>query len=383
MNRTVELKIDGKSLELPTVVGSEGEVGIDVAKLRGETGCITLDPGYGNTGSCESAITFIDGEKGILRYRGYEIAELAEKSTFIETSYLLIYGELPTQPELAAFSESAHGKPDDPRGHAPPLRGLSLHRAPDGHPLRDDQRRLLLLPESHQRIQPRGTLPEPRRAPHFPGPHHRRLLPPQGPRPARRLSQVQSQIHRELPPHDVLPARRGRGVETRGRARARPHLPAPRGSRAELLHLHRAHGRLQPGQSFRLLFRRRLRPLGSPPRRRQPGRARACSRNSTPRATTAPSSSKQIKNKSTDRRLMGFGHRVYKNFDPRAIIIKEQCDKVLAQLHKSDPLLEIAKKLEEIALTTTTSFPASSTRTWISTAASSCAPSASRRTCSP
>lgn len=104
MNGTVELIIDGKSLELPTVVGTEGEVGIDISTLRSKTGAITLDPAYGNTGACKSAITFIDGEKGILQYRGYDIADLAKKSTFIETAYLLIYGELPTSAQLADFS---------------------------------------------------------------------------------------------------------------------------------------------------------------------------------------------------------------------------------------------------------------------------------------
>ncbi|MCF7734592.1 MAG: hypothetical protein K9N23_23110, partial [Akkermansiaceae bacterium] len=104
MNGKAELTINQQRLELPTVTGSEGEVGIDISTLRDATGAITLDPGYGNTGACESAITFIDGEKGILRYRGYDIAELAAKSSFIETSYLLIYGELPTPAQLAEFS---------------------------------------------------------------------------------------------------------------------------------------------------------------------------------------------------------------------------------------------------------------------------------------
>ena len=104
MNKKVELNIDGKILELPTIIGSEGEEGMDISALRSKTGFITLDPGYGNTGSCKSAITFIDGEKGILRYRGYDIAELAEKSSFVETAYLLIYGELPNATELAEFS---------------------------------------------------------------------------------------------------------------------------------------------------------------------------------------------------------------------------------------------------------------------------------------
>ena len=96
---------DGSSFELPVVVGTEDEKAIDVSKLRGQTGYITLDPGYGNTGSCNSGITFIDGEKGILRYRGYKIEDLAEHSSFLETSYLLINGKLPNQQELQNFED--------------------------------------------------------------------------------------------------------------------------------------------------------------------------------------------------------------------------------------------------------------------------------------
>ena len=97
------LNLDGKDIVLPIVVGTEGERGVDVRKLRDETGYITFDDGYANTGACESKVTFIDGEKGILRYRGYGIEELAEKSNFIETAYLLVYGELPTTAQLTAF----------------------------------------------------------------------------------------------------------------------------------------------------------------------------------------------------------------------------------------------------------------------------------------
>jgi citrate synthase len=96
MDEMARIEIDGKSYEFPTVTGSEGERAIDIGKLRDQTGLITLDPGYKNTGSCKSAITFIDGEQGILRYRGYPIEELAEKSNFLEVAYLLIQGELPT-----------------------------------------------------------------------------------------------------------------------------------------------------------------------------------------------------------------------------------------------------------------------------------------------
>src|SRR5579862_6279281 len=105
MNQKAQLHLDGKVYELPTVTGSEGEHAVDVATLRDTTGYITLDDGYANTGACSSAITFIDGEKGILRYRGIPIEELAVESTFVETAYLLIYGKLPTDAELTQFSD--------------------------------------------------------------------------------------------------------------------------------------------------------------------------------------------------------------------------------------------------------------------------------------
>ncbi|MDH5580014.1 MAG: citrate (Si)-synthase, partial [Betaproteobacteria bacterium] len=98
------LTFDGKSLTLPVVSGSEGEMSVDIQKLRASTGLITLDPGFGNTGACRSAITFINGEEGILRYRGYDIAELAERSTFLEVAWLLLYGDLPTKTELDGFA---------------------------------------------------------------------------------------------------------------------------------------------------------------------------------------------------------------------------------------------------------------------------------------
>ena len=103
MSSKINLEFNGKEVELPIVEGSEGELAVDVKSLRQQLGLITLDPGYKNTGSCESGITFLDGEKGILRYRGYEIDELAEKANFLEVAYLLIFGELPTQEQHDAF----------------------------------------------------------------------------------------------------------------------------------------------------------------------------------------------------------------------------------------------------------------------------------------
>jgi hypothetical protein len=104
MNEQAELHWDGNKTALPLITGTAGERAIDISKLRDQTGLITLDSGYGNTGSCKSAVTFIDGEKGILRYRGIPIEQLAEQSTFLETAYLLIYENLPSHAELRRFS---------------------------------------------------------------------------------------------------------------------------------------------------------------------------------------------------------------------------------------------------------------------------------------
>ena len=103
-----KLELNGNSYDLPVTVGSEGEVGINIRKLRAESGAVTLDTGYGNTGSCESSITFINGEEGILRYRGYTIEELALKSSFVEVCYLLVYGDLPTSSQLDVFKHSPY-----------------------------------------------------------------------------------------------------------------------------------------------------------------------------------------------------------------------------------------------------------------------------------
>ncbi|MEG2102120.1 MAG: citrate/2-methylcitrate synthase, partial [Flavobacterium sp.] len=103
MSKIATLEVDGKKIELPVITGSENESAIDINKLRDLTGVITIDPGYKNSGSCTSEITFLDGELGILRYRGYSIEDLAEKANFLEVSYLLIFGELPTAQQLEQF----------------------------------------------------------------------------------------------------------------------------------------------------------------------------------------------------------------------------------------------------------------------------------------
>ena len=108
MSRTAQLIFEGKTYELPVVEGTENELAVDISKLRGSSGLITLDYGFKNTGATKSAITFLDGEKGILRYRGYGIEELCEKSSFLEASYLIINGELPTKNEFANFQKNIY-----------------------------------------------------------------------------------------------------------------------------------------------------------------------------------------------------------------------------------------------------------------------------------
>ena len=103
MAKTATLSFEDKSIELPVIEGSESELAIDIKSLRAKTNLITLDPGFKNTGSCQSAITFLDGEKGVLRYRGYDIEDLANKADFLEVAYLLIFGELPNAEQLDTF----------------------------------------------------------------------------------------------------------------------------------------------------------------------------------------------------------------------------------------------------------------------------------------
>ena len=196
-NEKVELKIDDKTVELPVIVGTENEKGIDIGKLRAQTGYVTLDPAFMNTASTTSAITYLDGEKGILRYRGIPIEELAEKSTFVEVAYLLIYGKLPNSQRAGLVLAAAHPPLDAPRGHEAVLRQLPRHGAPDGDPVGDDLLAVQLLSAGAGREEPRGDRHH-HRAPALEDAHHRRLLVQEVDRAAVRLSAQQPQLLREL-----------------------------------------------------------------------------------------------------------------------------------------------------------------------------------------
>jgi len=349
MNGTVELIIDGQKLELPTFVGTEGEVGIDIGTLRSKTGAITLDPAYGNTGACKSAITFIDGEKGILQYRGYDIAELAVRSNFIETAYLLIYGELPTENQLDGFSQLLsqnqmlhadmrfHFDAFPPSAHPMSILSAMIHASSSypspvthGKPARE------VFPFHAARLisQVRTIATSSYRKAHG--------LPPSYPRS--HLNYTENFLHMmfSLPEEE--------------------YVPNPEIVRAlDLIFLlHADHEQNCSTSTVRMVASSQANVFAS-------ASAGVCAlwgplHGGANQAVLEMLEEihlegddgtkflNAVKNKDGNRRLMGFGHRVYKNFDPRAVIIKEQCDKVLSQLHKSDPLLDIAKKLEEIAL---------------------------------
>ena len=349
MNGTAELIIDGKSLTLPTTTGSEGEVGIDIATLRASTGCITLDPGYGNTGACKSAITFIDGEKGILQYRGYDIAELAVKSTFIETAYLLIYGNLPTATELAGFSAlltenqmlhqdmQHHFGAFPPKAHPMSILSAMIH-ASSSYPSMKTRYKTLqeAFPIHAARLisQTRTIATS----------SYRKAagLPPSYPKTNLKYTENFLHMMFSLPGEDYeLNPEIVRALDL-------------------IFLLHADHEQNCSTSTVRMVASSQANVFASTSAGvcalwgpLHGGANQAVLEMLEQIHKDGDDGSKfldQVKNKVGNRRLMGFGHRVYKNFDPRAVIIKEQCDKVLAQLHVSDPLLDIAKKLEEVAL---------------------------------
>jgi citrate synthase len=348
MEQMAELKLDGKSHRLPIVVGTENERAVNVAALRAQTGYITLDDGFANTGSCQSKITFIDGEQGILRYRGYAIEDLAEKSSFIETAYLLIYGELPTSKQLAAFSDlltanemlhedmKFHFEGFPPNAHPMAILSSMINAASCFHPRllegykpeRFDLQAARLLSKvrtiaafayrkSHglPTIYPKSTLKYTANFLHmmFSEPYKDYDLKPE--------------VVRALDLIFLLHADHEQNCSTstvRMIASSQANLFACAAGGVCALW-----GPLHGGANQAVL--EMLEAIHQ----------------------SGDDGSKFIaaaKDKTSGKKLMGFGHRVYKNFDPRAKIIKKACDEILDKLQINDPLLDIAKKLEETAL---------------------------------
>jgi len=343
-----ELRLPNASIELPIVEGTEAERAIDIRRLRAETGYITLDPGYANTGSCQSAITYIDGEKGILRYRGYPIEELAEKSSFLETAFLLIYGELPTRDQLDYFIHS-----------------IRIHTM-----LHEDFKRFYsaLPKDAHPMAACSAVVGA--LATFYPD-----SLDPRNPR------QVEISVHRliaKLPTIAAYAYKHSIGQPFMYPRNSLSYVgnllhlmfatpcedyevdPVVEKAIDLLLLLHADHEQNCSTSTVRLVgssmvnlfaaISAGINALWGP---RHGGANQeviemlAAIRD---QGLSAREFVDKAKSGDDSARLMGFGHRVYKNYDPRAKVIKTACDEVLDKLGVHSKLLEIAKELEEIAL---------------------------------
>jgi len=343
---TAKLIIEGQQHEFPVTVGSEGERGIDISTLRSDTGgVITLDPGYGNTGSCESAITFIDGERGILRYRGYPIEQIAASADFIDVCFLLIYGHLPNPEELSRFRDKLtyhsllhedmkkffEGYP--PTAHpmailSSMVASLSAYYAEPANNDGLDVNIVRLLAKAHTiaAFSYKKTIGQPFMY------------------PRNDLDYCGNFLHMMF------------GVPSE------PYeVPAVlRDALNLLLILHADHEQNCSTSTVRM--------VGSSEANLFASIAAGICALWGPRHGGANQKVIEMlerirddggdyekyvelaKDRDSDFRLMGFGHRVYKNFDPRARILKDTADRVLGALGVNDPLLDIAKNLEEVAL---------------------------------
>ena len=342
-----KLELEGKLYEFPIVVGTEGERAIDISSLRDDTGYITLDDGYSNTGSCISDITFIDGEKGILRYRGIPIEELAVNSSFVETAYLLIWGKLPTEEELGDFSrrltrnEMLH---EDMKFHfqgfpatAHPMAILSSMINATGCFFPQ-----VLAPENELfTMQAARIISKVRTIAAFA--YRKSLgLPAVYPKPSYRYTEnfLHMMFSDPYQEYELLPE----VVQA-----------------LDLIFvLHADHEQNCSTSTVRMvassqanLFTCAAAGVGALWGRLHGGANQAVLEMLEEIHQSGDNGSKfieQAKDKHSGKRLMGFGHRVYKNYDPRARIIKKKCDELLAVLKINDPLLDIAKRLEEAAL---------------------------------
>lgn len=347
MGDTVKLIYDGKEYEFPIVVGSKGERAIDISKLREKTGLITLDPSYVNTGSCKSAITYIDGEKGILLYRGYPIEELAKYSTFTETAYLLIYGELPTRTQLNLFSKRLNESSlihEDMRHyfvafphHAHPMGILTTMIASLAtfYPLPDVldsaaeeefMANLISQVRTLAAFSYKKSIGEPVVYPSFKLKYVENFLNMMFSSPVHDYKQ-DPDIVRAIDLFLILHADHEQNCSTstvRAAGSSLANIYAVISAGISALWGPRHGGANQ--EVIKMLEHIYV-------------------NKADPKDFV-----EKAKRKDAKQRLMGFGHRIYKNFDPRAKILKEVCHRLLNKPGMSDPLFDIALKLEEIAL---------------------------------
>ena len=339
---------DGTSVELPVIVGSENEKAVDITRLRQQTGYITLDSGYGNTGACKSSITFIDGDKGILRYRGIPIEQLAERSSFIETSYLLIYGELPTTVELEDFTEKL-------TRHT--LIHEDMKRFYDGFP-RDAHPMAILASV----VSACYTFYQDWEDPMDKGRQDLGILRLMAKLPTMAAFSYKKSIgHPFIYPDNNL-SYCANFLNMMFATPAEEYYLDPDIVEALdlLLILHADHEQncststvRMVGSSLANLYACVSAGISALWGVRHGGANQRVIEMLHEIVETGGGVKKYVelaKSKDSKVRLMGFGHRVYKNYDPRAKILKEACHKVLKKVPLNDPLLDVAIELEEIAL---------------------------------
>ena len=349
MNKKASLKFDGKEIDLPIITGSENENAIDISKIRTETGLITLDKGYKNTGSTTSNITYLDGEKGILRHRGYSIEELASKSTFTEVSYLLIYGELPNKKQLDDFENRI-------RVHT--LVHEDFKIILEGYPSKAHPMGILSsLITSLTAFYPESL--DPNRAKNLVDVSMTRIL---GKFPTfAAWSYKKRNGHPIIYPNNNLDYC-SNFLKMMFELPSEPYKPNSVVTDAlnKLLILHADHEQNCSTSTVRIVGSARssiypsisagINALWGPLHGGANQAVIEMLDNIVKNGNDIDKYIKKAKDKNDPFRLMGFGHRVYKNFDPRAKIIKKAADNVLKKLGVNDPVLDLAKKLEKIAL---------------------------------
>ena len=348
MSKTAILKFEGKEYEFPVIVGSENEAAIDIDQLRALTGAITIDPGYKNSGSCKSEITFLDGEEGILRYRGYSIEELAEKADFLEVSYLLIFGELPTKTQLEKFET-------DIRKYS--LVNEEMKNIIDGFPKTAHPMGVLAsLTSALTAFNPKSV-----------NPHNEKEMYEAVCKTMAKFLVIATWTYRKSMGYPL-----NYYDNTKGYVENFMHLmyELPTGpykidstivnALDKLFILHADHEQNCSTSTVRIVgsshaglfasISAGVSALWGP---LHGGANQAVLEMLEEIHKNGGDVDKYVlkaKDKDDSFRLMGFGHRVYKNFDPRAKIIKKAADDVLSALGIDDPLLDIAKKLEKVAL---------------------------------
>ncbi|EHQ05301.1 MAG: citrate synthase [Leptonema illini] len=348
MSENAKLSVLGREYELPILVGTEKETGVDISKLRGQSGIITMDEGYMNTGACKSAVTFIDGELGILRYRGYDIEDLAQRSSFLEVAYLLIYGELPSQGQFGEFRNrvTRHTMIHED------LKRLYDGFPKDSHPMAILSSMILTLSGYYNdQLDPLN-------------PRHReisitRLL-------AKTPTIAAYSYKKSIGQPFVYPRNSlsyiGNFLNMMFSVPAEDYAVDPVIEKALdlLLILHADHEQNCSASTVRLVGSSRANlfaaiasgvcALWGPLHGGANQEVIEMLQHIHNDGGDVNKYLNMAKDKNSTFRLMGFGHRVYKNFDPRAKIIKKTADEVLQKLGVNDPLLEIAMKLEEAAL---------------------------------